>query len=243
MTDTPTFVMDGKSIPYHDGDTIMDAALRAGVYIPHLCHNPEFTPHGSCRVCIVEVNGRYVSACTMPASSDMKVSNRNDEVMHKRRRLLQMLFVEGNHVCPACEKSGNCQLQAVAYFTEMLEPHFTHFFPKRSVDASHADIAIDHNRCILCELCVRASRDQDGKNIFSISGRGIDARLVVNSVSGKLVDTDITKDDSAVQVCPVGAILPKHHGYDRPIGERVYDKQAIDVIGDIAQYKDEDVGA
>jgi len=217
----------------------MDAALRAGEYIPHLCHNPEFKPHGSCRVCIVDVNGRHLSACTLPATENMQVGNNTDDIMQQRRSLLQMLFVEGNHVCPACEKSGACQLQAVAYYTRMLSPHFTQFFPRRSVDASHPDIAIDFNRCIVCELCVRASRDVDGKNVFSISGRGLNTRLVINSASGKLGDSTLSATDKAVSVCPVGAILPKHHGYEKPIGERLYDNKPISVIGDVAANRSE----
>jgi len=144
-----TFMLDGVAIEFQAGDTIMDAALRAGAYIPHLCHNPEFEPHGSCRVCLVEANGRRVSACTQPAAAGMQVDNASDAIGDARRSLLQMLFVEGNHVCPGCEKSGACQLQAVAYYTNMLSPHYTHFFPRREVDASHPDFAIDYNRCIL----------------------------------------------------------------------------------------------
>ena len=231
-----TFTLDGVVIEYQAGDTIMDAALRAGAYIPHLCHNPEFEPHGSCRVCLVEVNGRRVSACTQPATAGMQVDSASDGINDARRSLLQMLFVEGNHVCPGCEKSGGCQLQAVAYYTGMLSPHFTHFFPRREVDASHPDFAIDYNRCILCELCVRASREVDGKNVFTISGRGIDSHLVVNSPSGKLGDSDFTADDKAAHVCPVGAILPKHRGYEQPIGERPYDRQPISVVGDVAAH-------
>jgi len=234
MSSEKFFRMDGKSIAFQDGDTIMDAALRAGEYIPHLCHNPEFTPHGSCRVCVVEVNGRHVSACTLPAAENMEVDNSSDAIMNMRRNLLQMLFVEGNHVCPGCEKSGACQLQAVAYYTRMLSPHYTHFFPKRSVDASHPDVAIDFNRCILCELCVRASRDIDRKNVFSITGRGLNSRLVINSASGKLGDSELSVDDKAVSVCPVAAILPKHVGYGQPIGERLYDNKPISVVGDLA---------
>jgi len=234
MSSEKTFKLDGKSIPFKDGDTIMDAALRAGEYIPHLCHNPEFTPHGSCRVCIVDVNGRHVSACTLPAAEGMEVDNSSEVIMDQRRNILQMLFVEGNHVCPGCEKSGACQLQAVAYYTRMLSPHYTHFFPKRSVDASHPDIAIDFNRCILCELCVRASRDVDRKNVFSITGRGLDSRLVINSASGKLGDSKLSASDKAVSVCPVGAILPKDVGYDQPIGDRLYDNKPISVVGDVA---------
>lgn len=234
MSSGKTFKLDGKTIAFQDGDTIMDAALRAGEYIPHLCHNPEFTPHGSCRVCVVKVNGRHMSACTQPATENMDIDNSSDAIMELRRNLLQMLFVEGNHVCPGCEKSGACQLQAVAYYTRMLSPHYTHFFPKRSVDASHPDIAIDFNRCILCELCVRASRDVDNKNVFSITGRGLNSRLVINSASGRLGDSELSASDKAVSVCPVGAILPKHVGYDQPIGERLYDNKPISVVGDIA---------
>ena len=237
MSPSKTFKLDGKTISFEDGDSIMDAALRAGEYIPHLCHNPEFTPHGSCRVCIVEVNGRNVSACTQPAMENVEVDNASHKIIKQRRALLQMLFVEGNHVCPSCEKSGSCQLQAVAYYSNMLSPHFTHFFPQRSVDASHPDTMIDFNRCILCELCVRASRDVDHKNVFSIDGRGINSHLTINSVSGKLGDSTFSASDKAAHVCPVGAILPKHRGYERPIGERLYDKQPIDVVGDVAAHE------
>jgi len=240
MSIRKVFKLDGKEIVFEDGDTIMDAALRAGEYIPHLCHNPEFKPHGSCRVCIVDFNGRKVSSCTQPAIENSEVESNSDEIMGQRRALLQMLFVEGNHVCPACEKSGACQLQAVAYYTKMLSPHFTHFFPQRSVDASHVDMAIDFNRCILCELCVRASRDVDKKNVFTISGRGIKSHLVINSPSGKLGDSAFSANDKAAQVCPVGAILPKHQGYDNPIGQRLYDKHPISVVGDVAAQNEDE---
>lgn len=236
MSYKPTFTLDGKTIEFQEGDTIMDAALRAGVYIPHLCHNPEFVPHGSCRVCIVRHNGRMLSACTQPATAHAEVESNTEEIIKRRRGLLQMLFVEGNHVCPACEKSGNCQLQAVAYYTNMLSPHFTHFFPRREVDASHPDTVIDYNRCILCELCVRASRDVDGKSVFSISDRGINRHLTVNSPSGKLVDSEFDVNDKAAHVCPVGAILPRNLGYQQPIGERLYDQQPVSLVGDVAAH-------
>jgi [NiFe] hydrogenase diaphorase moiety small subunit len=242
MSTANTFRLDGVAIEFSDGDTIMDAALRAGVYIPHLCHNPEFTPHGSCRVCIVNVSGSQVSACTQPAAAGLDVDNRSEAIVEERRNLLQMLFVEGNHVCPGCEKSGACQLQAVAYYTGMLAPHYTHFFPQRSVDASHPDTAIDFNRCILCELCVRASRDIDNKHVFSISGRGMGSHLSINSASGKLGDSTFAATDKAAHVCPVGAILPKHSGYEQPIGERLYDKQPISIVGDVAAHDSGDQG-
>ena len=233
------FVIDGQRVPFEEGETLMDAALAAGVYIPHLCHNPEFDPHGSCRLCMVTVNGRHSAACITPAADGAVVENNSDALMAQRRTLLQMLFVEGNHLCPACEKSGACQLQAVAYYCGMLAPELTHLYPKREVDASHPDVAIDFNRCILCELCVRASRDVDGKDVFAINGRGIGAHLVINSVSGKLGDSLFDAGDKAADVCPVGAILHKHRGYDVPIGERLYDLNPISRAGDVAAQEED----
>lgn len=236
MNTEKSFKLDGRDIPFQAGDTVMDAALRAGEYIPHLCHNPEFKPHGSCRVCIVDVNGTHECACTLPAMQGMDVDNSSDAIMDKRRMIVQMLFVEGTHTCPACEKSGDCQLQAVAYHLQMLTPRFTHFFPKRSIDASHPDIMFYSNRCILCGLCVRVSRDTDRKSVFTISGRGIDSKLMFNSPSGKLGDSNLSAHDRAAAVCPVGAILPKYVGYETPIGERLYDKEPISVVGDSAAH-------
>ncbi len=222
-----TFTLDGKTIPFTEGQTIIQAASAAGVFIPHLCYHPEFKAHGSCKLCTVKVNGRHTASCTMRAAPGMVVESDTEEINAERRALTQMLFVEGNHFCPSCEKSGNCQLQATAYHLGMMSPHYDHFFPSRPVDASHPDALLDFNRCILCSLCVRASRDVDGKNVFALSGRGIGTHLIVNAKSGQLGDTDFTLDDKAAQVCPVGVILKKRRGFAVPIGERTYDKAPI----------------
>lgn len=225
-----TITIDGKTVPFTDGQTIMDAALASAIYIPHLCHNPDFEPHGSCKLCVVRVNGRNMTSCTMPAAEGMAVASDTPELNEDRKALVQMLFVEGNHICPACEASGNCQLQASAYYLNMLSPHFTHFYSPREVDASHPDIFLDLNRCILCELCVRASREIDGKNVFGISGRGIHTHLVVNAASGRLGDTDFAVTDRAAHVCPTGAILIKRQGYRIPIGQRTFDQRNISEV-------------
>jgi len=222
-----TFSIDGQRIAFEPGQTILQAALAAGVYIPHLCHHPDLKPHGSCKLCTVVVNGRNGSACTQKAMPGLEVENNSPALNDRRRVLLQMLFVEGNHFCPGCEKSGNCQLQALAYDLEMLTPHFRHAFPARQVDTSHPDVWLDRNRCVMCELCVRASRDLDGKNVFMLAGRGADSKIVVNSPSGLLGDSELAPDDRAAQVCPVGAILPKRVGYAVPIGQRQFDAQPI----------------
>ena len=222
--------IDGKSIPFTDGQTIMDAALAAGVYILHLCHNPQFKPHGSCKLCTVNVDDRKMTACTMLATEGMVIGNNTQELNSDRKALVQMLFVEGNHICPACEASGNCQLQAAAYYLSMMNPNFTQFYQSHEVDASHPDIFLDLNRCILCELCVRASREVDGKNVFGISGRGIGTRLVVNAASGRLGDTNLSATDRAAHVCPTGAILVKRQGYKIPIGQRTFDHKNISEV-------------
>jgi [NiFe] hydrogenase diaphorase moiety small subunit len=226
---TKSITIDGKTISFEDGQTIMEAATAAGVYIPHLCHHPEFTPHGSCKLCTVTVNGRACSACTFPAMDGQEILNDTKELNDDRRRITQMLFVEGNHLCPGCEKSGNCQLQAVGYYLNMLDNHFVHFFQPRELDASHPDVLIDLNRCIFCTLCVRASH-KDGKDVFAISGRGINKRLIFNAESGLLKDTALDVNDQAAHICPTGAILVKRTGFTVPIGERQFDHKDISEI-------------
>ncbi|HJV89281.1 MAG TPA: 2Fe-2S iron-sulfur cluster-binding protein [Holophagaceae bacterium] len=225
-----TFFLDGKEIPFEPGQTVFDAAMAAGEYIPHLCHNPDYEPHSSCRLCTVMVNGRPMAACTQPAVAGQMVQNRTPDLMALRRTVLQMLFTEGNHYCPSCEKSGDCRLQASAYDLGMQDNHFMHQFPKRARDASHPDVMLDRDRCILCELCVRVSRDVDRKSVFGIVGRGIRSELAVNSPSGLLADSEISAEDQAVHSCPVGAILVKRRGFEVPIGERTYDREPISVV-------------
>lgn len=234
---SPTIVIDGKEIPIQDGQTILQAAQAAGVFIPHLCFHPEFKPHGSCKICTVRINGRETASCTMRAVPGMVVENNTPEINEQRRTLLQMLFVEGNHFCPSCEKSGNCKLQATAYDLGMMSPHFDHFFPDRPVDATHKDFLLDFNRCILCSLCIRASRDVDGKNVFALSGRGIKTRLIVNAKSGRLADTQFKGSDKAAQVCPVGVILKKRKGFAVPIGQRDYDQAPISATAEAGEAK------
>lgn len=224
----PHITIDGQQVPFSEGQSIMQAAFDAGIYIPHLCFHPEFTAHGSCRVCMVEIEGRRFAACTYPARDGLVVSNITPAVQQQRQEILEMLFVEGNHTCPSCEKSGACTLQSVAEFCGMLTPPFRFQYPNRSVDASHADYMLDYNRCILCELCVRASRDVDGKSIFSIAGRGRKAHLQIDAVDGLLGSSRFKKTDRAATICPVGVFLPKGKGFDASIGHRLFDIEPID---------------
>ncbi|MCP4544905.1 MAG: 2Fe-2S iron-sulfur cluster binding domain-containing protein [bacterium] len=226
MSDTFTLTIDGKEIQAKPGQTILQAAEDAGVYIPRLCAMKDLVPHGSCRVCTVMVNGRPQAACTQPAAAGMIVESETESVQAVRRDIVDMLFVEGNHFCMFCEKSGNCELQGMAYRFGITAPRFPFLFPDRDVDASHPDIFIDRNRCILCGRCVRASRDLDGKHVFEFVGRGHEKCVAVNA-EARLADTDIDGNDKALDVCPVGALLRKRVGFSTPVGKRLYDHKPI----------------
>lgn len=226
----PTFSLDGRDVPFEPGQTLMQAALAAGVYVPHLCFHDEFKPHGSCKVCTVKVNGRTTASCTTQAREGDVVESETPEIRDLRKSLVQFLFTEGNHFCPSCEASGNCTLQGVAYELEVTSPHHNPMFPDRAVDASHPDVLLDFNRCILCELCIRASSEMDGKHVFALSGRGIKKHLIVNAESGRLADTALAVSDKAMSVCPVGVILRKRRGFLVPIGQRKYDAKPLSEV-------------
>jgi len=226
MSDTVKFTIDGVEVKAQPAQTILQAAGQAGIYIPHLCAKKDLSPHGSCRVCTVMVNGRHQAACIQPIAENIVVENDTPALKEMRRSIVEMLFVEGNHFCMFCEKSGNCELQAMGYRLGVLAPRYPYFFPKREIDATHPDILIDHNRCILCGRCVRASKELDRKNVFQFVGRGAHKRVAVDSSNG-LGKTDAAVTDQMVNICPVGAILQKRVGYAIPVGQRLYDKQPI----------------
>jgi [NiFe] hydrogenase diaphorase moiety small subunit len=114
----------------------------------------------------------------------------------------------------------------MAYRLGITAPRLPYLWPKREVDASHPDILIDHNRCILCARCVRTSRDLDGKNVFGFVNRGPEKKLAVNA-QAKLKDTNADVTDQAFDACPVGALLRKRVGYAVPVGQRTYDHEPI----------------
>ncbi len=221
-----TLIVDGKKIGARPGQTILEATEAAGIYVPRLCFMRDLTPAGSCRVCTVRVNGRPQAACTQPVAPGQVVENDTEELRDLRRQVLDMLFVEGNHFCMFCERSGDCELQALAYRFGITAPEHTFQFPRRELDASHPDLLIDRNRCILCGRCVRASRELDGKTVFGFVGRGPDKRLAVNHEEG-LGATDAAATDRAAAACPTGALLTKRVGFAVPVGRRRFDHMPI----------------
>lgn len=220
-----TFTLDGKEITGQPGQTILKAAESAGVYVPRLCAYKDLIPRGSCRVCSVRVNGRIQAACVQTISEGMVVENDTAELREFRRALIDMLFVEGNHYCMFCEKSGLCELQAIAYRFGITAPQFPYLNPDRAIDLSHPDVYLDHNRCIQCGRCVRVSQQLDNKNIFQFVGRGYRKRLQVNGAA--LAATSLAVTDEVTAACPVGALMKKRVGYVIPVGRRPYDRAPI----------------
>jgi [NiFe] hydrogenase diaphorase moiety small subunit len=226
MSEKITLTIDGKDITGEKGQTIMEAAIANNIYIPHLCHHPDLAPYGSCRVCTCIVNGRPQTACTFPIADGMEVENDTQQVNEMRKQIVEMLFVEGNHYCMFCEKSGNCELQALGYRFGLTTPRYPYQFPHREVDASHPDVWIDRDRCVLCARCIRASKDVDGKHAFDFAGRGPERHIAADASDG-VENTPVTADDKAMQVCPVGSLMLKRQGYKIPVGERKYDHEPI----------------
>lgn len=225
MAEKIKFIIDGKECYAEQGQTILDAALDNGVYIPSLCYLKDLIPAGSCRICNVKVSGRFMTACTTPVTNGMEVENNTPELEELRKSIVEMLFVSGNHFCPSCEKSGNCELQALAYKYLMMVPRFQYIFPEKMVDPDSPKLFIDRNRCILCKRCIRSIKDENGKSLFAFKKRG--HNLMIN-LDHKLAE-NMTDEmaEHAMEICPVGSILRKEKGFEQPIGHRKFDKEAI----------------
>lgn len=218
-------VLNGITVSAREGQSVVEAARDHGVYVPTLCDYPSLPPAGTCRVCTVQVGGRLVAGCSTPVTFGMQIETETAELADLRKALIEMLFVEGNHMCPSCEKSGDCELQALAYRYRMDVPRFPFLFTKRDVDASLPHLVLEHNRCIQCLRCVRGVKSRGGRDIFGFANRGLDIRIAVDtSLPDALTEETARK---AMAICPVGALLRKGPHYQTPIGERTYDQTPI----------------
>lgn len=225
MSEIVKFIIDGKECQGKKGQYIVDAATDNGVFIPVLCHMRDVIPAGSCRICTVNVNGRKMAACTTPVEEGMVIENVTPELTDIRKAIVEMLFVEGNHFCPSCEKSGNCDLQALAYRYQMMVPRFPYAFERRELDASTPKIILERNRCIFCKRCVRLIKDSEGRSIFAFKGRGKHLEISIDRKLAATMSDELAQ--KAMDICPVGCILKKEVGFITPIGARKYDTMPI----------------
>jgi [NiFe] hydrogenase diaphorase moiety small subunit len=219
------FSIDGVDCTAINGQSIVEAAGDNGIYIPVLCFYKGMKPAGICRMCTVRVNGRFMAACTTPVAHGMIIENDIAEIQNMRKAIVEMLFVEGNHLCPTCEKSGNCELQALGYRYKMIVPRFPYQFPGRKIDASYTKIMIDNNRCVHCRRCIRGITAKDGKHIFAVTNRSGKSTIIADQELEKNMSEELAA--KAMYQCPVGAILKKEVGFAVPIGNRKYDAALI----------------
>jgi [NiFe] hydrogenase diaphorase moiety small subunit len=218
--------IDGVVVTTEEGRVLVDVAAEAGIYVPTLCYLEGETPLGTCRACSVKVDDRIVPACTVKITDGMRVEVNDPESTEMRKALVEMLFSEGTHNCPSCEKSGRCTLQAVGYEVGMVASRFPYQFPERVPDHASDKIWLERDRCIFCQRCVEFIRDRaTGKKIFSISGRGKDARIEIDVELANAMPPEQVRE--AVDICPVGTILEKRVGYDEPIGRRLFDIESV----------------
>jgi len=217
--------LNGAVIRARDGQSVVEAARESGIYIPTLCDYKSLPPAGTCRICTVKVGGRIVSGCTTPVSNGMVVESDSAELNDLRKGLIEMLFVEGNHMCPSCEKSGDCELQALAYRYRMDVPRFPFSFTNRAVDASLPHLILEHNRCIQCLRCVRGVKSRGGQEIFGFKNRGREIKIAVDTTHPDALTEETARKAEAI--CPVGALIKKGPHYLTPIGQRTFDETPI----------------
>jgi [NiFe] hydrogenase diaphorase moiety small subunit len=225
MSEIVKITIDGKECLSEKGKYLVDAARENGIYIPTLCNIPGIKPRGASRICNVKVNNKFMTACTTPISNGMDIENQTDEIEEIRKSIIELLFVEGNHFCPSCERSGNCELQALAYRYRITAPRYPYQFQVRHIDASHPLIIKDHNRCILCKRCIRAIKDVNGKSIFALKRRGLKMEINIDPELAHVLTRELAQ--KAVETCPVGAILPREKAFRIPNGKRKYDEKTI----------------
>jgi NADH dehydrogenase/NADH:ubiquinone oxidoreductase subunit G len=207
--------IDGKTIEVPEGTTVLRAADKNGIEIPRLCDHPALKPFGSCRVCLVEVQGMRTlqPSCTLPVSENMVVKTSTPAVNEARKFVLGLLFSERNHFCPFCQQTGgDCELQNTALDHEMTHWPIAPSWKKFPVDASNPDILVDHNRCILCRRCVRACGDLVGMATLGFEERGSESMLMAD-LGSPLGLSSCISCGVCVQVCPTGTLTDRHSAY------------------------------
>jgi [NiFe] hydrogenase diaphorase moiety small subunit len=236
--DIINFNIDGRPAEGHAGQGLVEAARGNGVYIPTLCYfNHIDPPLGTCRICTVKIDGRQTAACQAHVHEGMEVEVNSKDLIDQREAIIEMLFSEGNHFCPACEKSGDCSLQTLGYEMSIAVSRFPHVFSNREIDFNAKHLLLDHNRCVLCKRCVEDVKTMDGKRVFYFKNRGHHTLVGIDyEQEAKLTEEQAVM---AMNCCPVGAILLKGKSVGKPFGDRKYDKFPIsqDVPGRDPSYE------
>jgi NADH-quinone oxidoreductase subunit G/[NiFe] hydrogenase diaphorase moiety small subunit len=205
---TLTVNIDGHDIKVPMGTTILEAAKKAGIRIPTLCHHEDLCVAGVCRVCVVEVEGQRTlqAACAYPISQPLKIKTHTRAVRQARRHVLDLLLSTHYGECYACFRNNNCELQALA------KQYGVDFFrfghpeqPKHEVDRSSYSVVRDMNKCVLCRRCVRTCIDLQEVGVLEAIGRGdkTDISTFLNKPLGEVVCINCGQ---CINRCPTGAL-------------------------------------
>jgi bidirectional [NiFe] hydrogenase diaphorase subunit len=206
-----TLTIDGVAVAGAAGETILDLARQNGLEVPTLCHLDGLSDVGACRLCVVEVTGtaKLLPACVTAVEEGMEVRTRSERLDHYRQMIIEMLFVERNHICAVCVANNDCELQSRGQELGLTHFELPMLNQRLDVDASHDRFVIDHNRCILCTRCVRVCDEVEGAHTWDVMGRGADARVVTDMGTPWGESTTCTSCGKCVQVCPTGALFEK----------------------------------
>ncbi len=197
--------IDGREIETAEGATVLAAARAAGIDIPHFCHHPAFEPEGTCRMCLVGIEGspKLELACATKVRDGMKVTTNGPEVAAARREVLEFLLAEHPLDCPVCDKAGECRLQDYYDRYGRFDGRFRETREKKDkIVPIGRSLILDNERCILCTKCVRFLRRVTGTGELGVYQRGV--RTWIGLCEGRKIDNDYS--GNLVEICPVGAI-------------------------------------
>ncbi|EGO8503639.1 formate dehydrogenase subunit alpha [Enterococcus faecalis] len=213
-TQTVTLSIDNQEVTVPKGTTILEAAKTLGVEIPTLCHLKELAPDGSCRMCVVEVEGGrrggLTTACTAHCQEDMVVSTHSEKVVDSRRFILDLLLSNHKLECFSCGKNGDCQLQQYALDYGIDATSFTEGkrMPCHQEDTSNPFFSYDPEKCIMCRRCARVCQLRQGRDVLSIANRGFETKMMLSY--GQAFDQSICEScGNCVSSCPTGALTAK----------------------------------
>jgi len=209
-----TLNIDGIAVSVPAGTSVMHAAAEAGVMIPKLCATDVLKPFGSCRLCLVEIEGRrgYPSSCTTPAESGMKVRTQSSKLAQLRRNVMELYISDHPLDCLTCAANGNCELQTMAGVVGLREVRYgmagANHFTDVKKDESNPYFTYDPAKCIVCNRCVRACEEQQGTFALTISGRGFDSR--VSAGQGQdFMESECVSCGACVNACPTATLMEK----------------------------------